>query len=31
MTAGCRELTRRVLEQFYAQAPAGVQAIPDLD
>lgn len=26
-----RELTRRVLEQFYAQAPAGVQAIPDLD
>ena len=26
-----RELTRRVLEQFYAQAPAGVQAIPDLE
>ena len=26
-----RELTRRVLQQFYAQAPAGVQAIPDLD
>ena len=26
-----RELTRRVLEQFYTQAPAGVQAIPDLD
>ena len=26
-----RELTRRVLEQFYVQAPAGVQAIPDLD
>ena len=26
-----RELTRRVLEQFYAQVPAGVQAIPDLD
>ena len=26
-----RELIRRVLEQFYTQAPTGVQAIPDLD
>ena len=26
-----RELTRRVLEEFYTQAPAGVQAVPDLD
>ena len=25
------EAQRRVLEQFYTQAPAGVQAIPDLD
>ena len=30
-TSRMRQLTRRVLEEFYTQAPAGVQAIPDLD